>query len=105
MRRLHLFFTPRLAPCRAEEMMKTFLKTAAWSVLAVVLAVVLIVAALFAVGVLWREEQLAAPRTAGPLAITGVAVVDVRAGRVVASQTVLVENGRIRAVGHAASLT
>ena len=81
--------------------MKTFLKAAAWSVL----AVVLLVASLFTVGVLWTEEQLAAPRTTGPLAITGVAIVDVRAGRVVAAQTVLVENGRIQAVGHAGSLT
>ncbi|HYH10616.1 MAG TPA: amidohydrolase family protein [Thermoanaerobaculia bacterium] len=71
--------------------MKVFLKTTA--------GVVLVVVLLFALGVLWPEEQLAAPRTLGPLVIRDVAIVDVRAGAVVPSQSVLVEHGRIRAVG------
>jgi imidazolonepropionase-like amidohydrolase len=61
-------------------------------------ALVAIVAG-FAIGVLWPQERLLPPRTAGALAIVGVNVVDVRAGIVLPRRTVLVESGRIRAVG------
>ncbi len=61
-------------------------------------ALVAIVAG-FAIGVLWPQERLLPSRTAGALAIVGVNVVDVRAGIVLPRRTVLVEHGRIRAVG------
>ena len=58
-----------------------------------------IAAASFAAGVLWPLERLEPVRTRGPLAITGVTVVDVRAGTLLPDRTVLVEDARIRAVG------
>ena len=68
-------------------------------VLRILLFVLLALVAGFAVGVLWPQERLVPPRTAGALAIVDVNVVDVRAGTVLPRRTVLVEHGRIRAVG------
>jgi imidazolonepropionase-like amidohydrolase len=54
---------------------------------------------LFAVGVLWPTPGLEPVRTRTPVAIRGVAIVDVASASVVADQTVLVAAGRIAAVG------
>jgi len=55
--------------------------------------------------VLWPLPPLTAARTAAPLAIVDVTVVDVAAAALRAGQTVLVEGGRIAAAGPAASVT
>ena len=65
-------------------------------------AAILAVVALFAVGVLWPTPRLEAARADAPVAIRDVSVVDVERERVVPGQTVLVDSGRIVAVGPAA---
>lgn len=65
-----------------------------------ILAVVGVIAAVFAIGVLWPQERLEPVRSEGPTAIVHVSVVDVRAGTAIPRQTVVVEKGRIRAVGN-----
>lgn len=72
--------------------------------LAAVLLTLLAIVVVFAIGVLWPQERLEAVRTDGPLAFVDVNVVDVRSGVLVPSQTVLVEQGRIRAVGTAGTV-
>ena len=62
-------------------------------------AVIATAVALFAIGVLWPLERLEPVRTRGAVAIVGVNVVDVRSGTVLPDRTVIVEQGRIRAVG------
>jgi len=64
---------------------------------ALLLLVVLVV--LFALGVMWPLAQVEPVRTAGPIAIVHVNVVDVRSGGTAPEQTVVVQNGRIAAVG------
>lgn len=66
---------------------------------AALLLLLLAVAVVFAAGVLWPQEKLPAVRTEGPVAIVHAAVIDVRAGAAIPDQTVLVRDGRIRAVG------
>ncbi|HEX6159601.1 MAG TPA: amidohydrolase, partial [Thermoanaerobaculia bacterium] len=65
----------------------------------VLAAVMAIAVAAFAAGVLWPVDRLEAVRTREPLAITGVTVVDVRSGTLLPDRTVVVEQGRIRAIG------
>ena len=67
--------------------------------LRIALLILVALVALFAIGVAWPEPRLEAVRTREPFAIAGVNVIDVRAGAVVPGRTVLVENGRIRAIG------
>jgi imidazolonepropionase-like amidohydrolase len=73
------------------------------SIVAIATLVVALIA-LFAVGVLWPTRSLEPVRTTTPLAIVNVTVVDVQGARLVSSQTVLVEVGRIVAVGDAAAV-
>jgi hypothetical protein len=54
---------------------------------------------IFAVGVVWPEEHLAAVRTERALALVNVTVIDVRSGTAVPGQTVVIESGRIRSIG------
>lgn len=68
-----------------------FLKRAAWTVLALLLSIVTI----FAIGVLWPQERLEPVRTTQPVAIVDVSVVDVGSGTIVPRQTVVMEGGRI----------
>jgi imidazolonepropionase-like amidohydrolase len=65
----------------------------------VVGATLLALAALFAVGVLWPTPPLEPVRTRTPVAIRNATVVDVARGRLVPGRTVLVDSGRIVAVG------
>lgn len=82
-------------------MMWKFVKyTLLFLLVTVVTAVVL-----FSIGVLWPQPRLEPVRTQGAVAITNVNVIDVRGGNVVPAQTVVFENGRIRAVGSDAALT
>ena len=70
---------------------------------------VLVVAAVFAVGVLWPEAELTAVRATTPIAIVGVTIVDPgaavsadvvsRGGAQLADRTVLISGDRIVAVG------
>lgn len=62
------------------------------------------VATLFAVGVLWPVDTLRPARTTTPLAIVDVTLVDVQGARLVHGQTVVVEGGRITAVGPTAAI-
>ncbi|HEX8411805.1 MAG TPA: amidohydrolase family protein [Thermoanaerobaculia bacterium] len=64
-----------------------------------ILGILVLVCVIFAIGVLWPQERLEPVRTTVPIAFVQVNVIDVRAGTVVPRQTVVVENGRIRAVG------
>ena len=59
---------------------------------------------LFAALVLWPLPEAEPVVTGHPIAITGVAVVDVERGVAVPDRTVLIEDGRIAAVAHADSL-
>ena len=63
------------------------------------LATLVFLAAVFAIGVLWPQERLEPVRTAGAIAFVQVNVINVRSGTVVPRQTVVFENGRIGAVG------
>lgn len=54
--------------------------------------------AVFAVGVLWPQDQLPIPQEQGPVAIRDVSVVDIRGGTLLGGRTVLIANGRIRAI-------
>ncbi len=67
-------------------------------------ALVFAAIALFAAGVLWPTELLEPVRTSSPLAIVDVAVVDVQGNRLVPGQTVVVEAGRIVALGDTAAV-
>jgi len=64
-----------------------------------ILVTLVFLVVVFAIGVLWPQERLEPVRTRGPIAFVHVNVVDVRSGAVIPRQTVVVENGRIRAVG------
>lgn len=55
--------------------------------------------ALFALGVLWPTEHLEPARTTTPLVIAHVTVVDIQTSTLVPDQTVLVDSGRITAIG------
>lgn len=59
---------------------------------------------LFTAGVLWPAPEVEPARTELPLAITHVALVDVQGARLVPNRTVLVDAGRIVAVGHGDSV-
>jgi imidazolonepropionase-like amidohydrolase len=59
----------------------------------------LLIAALFALGVLWPLAAAAPVRTEHPFAFVGVTLVDVEEGVSVPGRTVLVDRGRIAAVG------
>jgi hypothetical protein len=65
---------------------------------------VLALIALFALGVLWPTEPLEPAHSRTPLAIVGVTVVDVQAATARPGQTVLIDAGRIIAVGDAATV-
>ncbi|HYK03053.1 MAG TPA: amidohydrolase family protein [Thermoanaerobaculia bacterium] len=67
--------------------------------LAIALLLLIALVALFTVGVLWPQARVEPVRTAVPIAIVHVNVVDVRAGVTVPDQTVIVQNGRIATVG------
>lgn len=62
-------------------------------------ALAALLAGAFTAGVLWPLPPLPAARTDTPLAVTGVTIVDAVAGRVVPGQTVLIDAGKIVAVG------
>ena len=66
---------------------------------AAVLALLLLAVAAFAIGVLWPQDRLPAVRTTARIAFVRVAVVDVASGTIVPEQTVIVDRGRITAVG------
>lgn len=72
--------------------------------LSLLAALLTVLAALFAAGVLWPLDRLAAERTTTPLAIVDVTLVDVQQARLLPAQTVLVEDGRIIAVGPVAAV-
>jgi imidazolonepropionase-like amidohydrolase len=72
--------------------------------LLVLLTVVLLLVAAFALGVVWPQERLAAVRTTTPIAIVDVSIIDVEADKVVARQTVVVDRGRIIAAGDRGSV-
>lgn len=76
-------------------MIITFIKRS----LVVIGAFLLVLIAVFAIGVLWPGKSLTAVRTVTPVAIVNVAVVDIQANRVVGGQTVLIEGGFIVAAG------
>ncbi|HEY0144041.1 MAG TPA: amidohydrolase family protein [Thermoanaerobaculia bacterium] len=57
---------------------------------------------LFAVGVLWPLGEVEPVRTTTPLAITNVSIIDVRSGQASGPRTVLIERGRIAAIGSVA---
>ncbi len=59
---------------------------------------------LFALGVLWPADELEPIRTATPVAITPVSIVEVQIAKVIPNQTVLIDSGRITAVGAAGSI-
>ncbi|HYR29006.1 MAG TPA: amidohydrolase family protein [Thermoanaerobaculia bacterium] len=67
--------------------------------LRVVLFAIVAFVLLFAIGVLWPQAELRPPRATGPFAIVDVNVVDVVSGSVLPHRTVVVQNGRIHAVG------
>lgn len=73
-------------------------------ILVILATPVVVLLVLFFVGVLWPTREIRPARTTTPLAIANVTVVDVRASRLVPSQTVLVNSGRIVAVGPAGSI-
>jgi hypothetical protein len=61
----------------------------------------LLLAVAFAAAVAWPTKEPMAVRQSGRLAITNVAVVDIRAGRTVPSQTVILSGNRITSVAPA----
>jgi imidazolonepropionase-like amidohydrolase len=67
-------------------------------------ALVLVVVALFTLGVLWPTPGLAPVVTRTPVAIRDVAVVDVARATVLPGRTVLVDSGRIVATGPEGSI-
>lgn len=73
------------------------------SIVAIATLVVVLIA-LFAAGVLWPAGFLEPVRITTPLAIVNVTVVDVQGAELVSGQTVLVEAGRIVAVGDVAAI-
>ena len=70
-----------------------------WTVTPLLLAVVL-----FALGVIWPLPEVEPVVTDHPVAFVGVAVVDVERGVTVSGRTVLIEDGRIAAVGDSLDL-
>lgn len=60
--------------------------------------------AVFATGVLWPTRSLEPVHTSRPIAISNVTVVDVQGARLVPGQTILIEAGRIVAVGDSAAV-
>jgi imidazolonepropionase-like amidohydrolase len=64
-------------------------------------AIVATVGLLFTAGVLWPLDELVPSRATGPLAIVDVTIVDVRNAALIHNQSVLIEGGRITAVGGA----
>lgn len=73
----------------------TYLKRT-FQFLAILLATI---TALFTLGVLWPIENLVPKRTDRPLAIVDVSIVDASNDKLIPRQTVLIEEGRIRAIG------
>jgi hypothetical protein len=73
-------------------------------ILVILATPVVVLLVLFFVGVLWPTREIRPARMTTPLAIANVTVADVRASRLVPSQTVLVNSGRIVAVGPAGSI-
>lgn len=65
----------------------------------IVLLLMTLLIAAFALGVVWPTASLPAPRTIAPVAIVNVSVVDVQSGTLLHGQTVLVANAHIVAVG------
>lgn len=53
----------------------------------------------FGMTVLWPHAEVRAVRPANPLVITGVTIVDVRAGSLIPVQSVVIKGSRITAVG------
>lgn len=56
-------------------------------------------ALLVVLAIYWQERPLHLPKTPQALAFTNVALVDTRAGKVVPNMTLLVDNGKITAIG------
>ncbi|HEX8619383.1 MAG TPA: amidohydrolase family protein [Thermoanaerobaculia bacterium] len=73
--------------------------------LVALLLLIVLLAAIFAMGVLWPQKRLEAVRTDGAVAIVHATVIDVRTGTVTPAQTVIIERGRIGAVGQDGSVT
>ncbi len=67
-------------------------------------ALVAALAVLFTAGVLWPLDSVNPVRATTPLAIIDVTVVDVQMAKLVPKRTVLIEDGRIVAVGHVADI-
>jgi imidazolonepropionase-like amidohydrolase len=67
----------------------------------VLAAFVISVGVLFTIGVLWPLDELVPSRANGPLAIVDATIVDVRNETLIHNQSVLIEGGRITAVGGA----
>ncbi|MEC8860670.1 MAG: amidohydrolase family protein [Pseudomonadota bacterium] len=65
-------------------------------------AILAVCVSLFLLGVVWPVRSPAPAQAETPIAIVNVSVVDAQVNQVVAGQTVLVEGGRISAVGDAA---
>lgn len=59
----------------------------------------IMIVALFTLGVLWPLEKVMPERTVGPIAIVDVSIVDASNDKLIPHQTVLIENGRILATG------
>lgn len=64
-----------------------------------ILLIVVLLVALFAIGVLWPIENVEAVKTEVPIAITNTSVVDIAKGAIVPNQTVLIADKRIQYVG------
>lgn len=79
----------------------TYLKRA----LAFFIACLIVITALFAVGVLWPLDSVTPVRTKTPLAIVDVAIVDVQTAKLLPEQTVIIDNGRILDVGRTADIS
>lgn len=87
----HIRFTAVLQTYSAMR----YVKRALW----IAVASFGVLATLFFGAVLWPLKPLDAARAQGSLVITQVSVIDVRSGTIVPGQTVLIERGRISAVG------
>jgi imidazolonepropionase-like amidohydrolase len=68
-------------------------------ILLALLVLIAVPVILFTAGVLWPLDQLEPVRTRTPIAFAGVTVINVRSGTALAGRTVVVDGGRIGAVG------
>jgi imidazolonepropionase-like amidohydrolase len=70
-----------------------------WRGLQVLGSVIIIATCLFLAGVLWPLKELVPPQAGGPVAIVGVTIIDAASARHLSGQTVLIDAGRIVALG------